>query len=72
MPPGAMTPTSAPPVLYEDQMTPRPTLTPTPQLPDRMPSYLAGQILFRSDLDGDLRIYPPPIWPSPWRMVAGG
>jgi hypothetical protein len=60
LPPNAMTATPAPPLpllLYEDQMTPRPTPTATPVAPSSMPSALAGLVLFRSDREDAPGVY---------------
>jgi hypothetical protein len=60
LPPNAMTATPVPPLpllLYEDQMTPRPTPTATPVIPASMPPTLAGMVLFRGDREDAPGIY---------------
>jgi dipeptidyl aminopeptidase/acylaminoacyl peptidase len=58
LPPGAATPTPMPLLLYEDETTPRASVTPSPTAPNALPAYVVGKILFRSDRDGD----PPRLY----------
>jgi hypothetical protein len=60
IPPNALIatpPASATPVPLLLEITPGPTPTPTPTRPAQMPAVLIGQILFRSDRDGQPRLY---------------